>query len=81
MEYSTTFENFPRPYAAGYQSFRIFFGHGCFADMVTKSRKEAIGYIRDNGYEWKLDRMEKAYGAASDYIIRIREKSNEGYLA
>lgn len=81
MEYSTTFENFPRPYAVGYQSFRIFFVNCSFADMVTKERKAAIDYIRGNGFEWKLDRMEKTYGGASDYIIRIREKSNRGNLS
>lgn len=81
MEYVTTFENFPRPYAVGYQSFRIFFGDCSFADMVTKERKAAIDYIRGNGFEWKLARMEKTYGGASDYIIRIREKSNRGNLS
>lgn len=73
MDYSAAFENFPKPYAAGHQSFIIVYSHCGFADMVTKSRKAAIDYIRNNGYKWKLDRMEKSYGGALDYIISITE--------
>lgn len=81
MNYSNTFENFPRPYSEGYQYFRVFLENCSFAEIVTKSRKAAIDFIRNNRYEWKLDRMEKSYGGASDYIIRIREKSNRGDLS